>query len=46
MRETLGELQIVGLNIMCAAISISEEGAWDSSGVAEKDTILSEEESR
>jgi len=42
----LGELQIVGLNKMCAAISISEEGTWDLSGVAEKDKILSEEESR
>ena len=42
----LGELHIVGLNKMCAAISISDEGAWDLSGVAEKDNILSEEESR
>ena len=36
----------MGLNKMCAAISISEEGTWDLSGVAEKDKILSEEESR
>jgi len=31
---------------MCAAISISDEGAWGLSGVAEIDNILSEEESR
>ena len=36
----------MGLNKMCAAMSISDEGAWDLSGVAEKDNILSEEESR
>jgi hypothetical protein len=42
----LGELQIVGLNKIYAAISISEEGTWDLSGVAEKDKILSEEEHR
>jgi hypothetical protein len=40
------ELHIMGLNRMCAAISISEEGVWDLSGVAEKDNTLSEEESR
>ena len=36
----------MGLNKMCAAISISEEGTWDLSGVAEKDNMLSEEESK
>jgi len=44
--EMFEELHIMGLNRMCAAISISEEGVWDLSGVAEKDNTLSEEESR
>ena len=42
MSAILGELQIVGLKRICAAISINEEGTWDLSGVAEKKKFLSE----
>ena len=46
MRATLGELWMVGLYRVCAAISTKDDGVWDISGVVEREKIWSADEHR